>query len=181
MKRFNLCHGFVFVLFTLVVTAGAAESTMLMEVIAVSGGRAELLWPTTASAALESSPTLGGAAVWTAAPEAVEDRVGFRVVTVTPSTGARFFRLASRGPDLVRVLETSPRSGESGVAVTRETVFRLSGPLAVEQVVSTTDMSATANGRLILSRVELGSDRKTLTLFYLENLPSGSKVTVASR
>ncbi|MBL9139847.1 MAG: Ig-like domain-containing protein [Verrucomicrobiales bacterium] len=183
MNRRSVLNGLVCGLLNLVVAcpALAADGDVPIQAVAVSGGRVELRWPASAAAVLESSPALGTSALWATAPESVEDRTGFRVVTVTPAGGARFFRLALRGPNLVRVVATSPSSGESGVAVTRETVFRLSGPLASDEVVTTGDLSVTAGGRSILSRVEVGSDRKTLTLFYLENLPSSAKATVRLR
>ncbi len=76
------------------------------------------------------------------------------------------------------IITSSPASGEGGVAVTRETVLRLSLPLMEGTVVANDALFATAAGRRILSRSELSSDRRTLTLFYLENLPASSRVRI---
>lgn len=78
----------------------------------------------------------------------------------------------------VAIAETSPVSGDSGVSVSRETVFRLSGALAADAVVNVSQLYAEFAGRRLLSRVELSSDRRTLSLYYLENLPAGARVRV---
>lgn len=103
---------------------------------------------------------------------------------VTDSKGAS----AESIPSTIRVvnltveplttLASSPAAGESGVAVTRETVLRFSCPLRDDAHLSLNRFNATANGRRILSRVELSTDHRTATLFYLENLPSSSRVRV---
>ncbi len=77
-----------------------------------------------------------------------------------------------------KVLETSPADLESDVALTRETIFRLTQPLAVGSVISADNLYAEAGGRRLLARRELSSDRKSVTLFYLENLPSNMEVEV---
>ena len=77
-----------------------------------------------------------------------------------------------------RVLETSPASGEAGVTVTRETVFRLTQPLGTNSLVTKSNLYATFGGRQILARCELSSDRRTVTLFYQENLPASARVRV---
>lgn len=76
------------------------------------------------------------------------------------------------------VLETSPADGEHGVAVTRETQFRLSRPVQGNVVVTPAMLSAEAAGRSLLTRTHLSNDRRTLTLFYLENLPADDVVQV---
>ena len=78
-----------------------------------------------------------------------------------------------------RILETSPADQESDVALTRETVVRFTQPLAAELAVGNDALHAEAGGRQLLSRVEVSSDRTTLTLFYLENLPANSEVEVS--
>lgn len=75
-------------------------------------------------------------------------------------------------------VESSPTPGEAGVAVTRETILRFSLPLAEDVQLDTTRFYATSAGRKLLARVELSSDRRTATLFYLENLPASSRVQV---
>ena len=81
-------------------------------------------------------------------------------------------------PPLLTLRGTSPANGESQVAVTRETVFRLTQPLAGNTVITPTALQAEFGGRRLLSRSELSSDRRTVTLFYLENLPGGARVRV---
>lgn len=79
---------------------------------------------------------------------------------------------------LARVRQTSPYPDEGDVAVTRETVVNFTMPLSVTAALDTTQFYADANGRRILSRVEISSDRRKATLFYLEPLPSNSRVRV---
>ncbi|MGZ8899332.1 MAG: Ig-like domain-containing protein [Limisphaerales bacterium] len=79
------------------------------------------------------------------------------------------------GPDFT-TYSVSPQNGEIGVAVTRETVIRFSRPLAASTMLTTTNLYAGYAGRKLLSRVELSSDRRTATLFYLEQLPGGTRV-----
>jgi len=101
-------------------------------------------------------------------------------LTVRASEPARFFRLrkAQAPAALTTVSETSPANGESGVAVTRETMLRFSVPLATNTVLNTDRLFAEFAGRRFLSRVELSTDRKTATLFYLEPLPGSARVAV---
>lgn len=76
------------------------------------------------------------------------------------------------------IRETSPAHGERGVAVTRETVFRFNHPLATNTFLGPSHLYATFGGRRLLSRCEVSSDRRTVTLFYLENLPGSARVRV---
>lgn len=76
------------------------------------------------------------------------------------------------------VLSASPSSGEGNVSLTRETIFRFTQPLASTNVINTNTLYATFGGRRILSRVELANDKRGLTLFYLEPLPSSARVHV---
>lgn len=77
-----------------------------------------------------------------------------------------------------RVRESSPSRQESDVALTRETILRLTHPLAADTVLENDQFYAQAGGRRLLSRIELSTDRRSLTLFYMENLPSHSEVEV---
>lgn len=79
---------------------------------------------------------------------------------------------------LAKVRQTSPYANEGDVAVTRETVVHFTMPLSLTSTLDTTKFYADSNGRRILSRVDISSDRKKATLFYLEPLPSNSKVRV---
>lgn len=79
---------------------------------------------------------------------------------------------------LASIRESSPAHGETGVAITRETVFRFTQPLAAQTLLTTANLYAEFGGRRLLSRCELSSDRKTATLFYLENLPGSARIRV---
>ncbi|MGE3310769.1 MAG: RHS repeat-associated core domain-containing protein [Limisphaerales bacterium] len=82
---------------------------------------------------------------------------------------------------LTSLRDTSPRRGESLVALTRETVLRLTQPLAAGVALSTDRLHAEFGGRRILARTEVSSDRKTVTLFYLEPLPASARIRVTFR
>lgn len=89
--------------------------------------------------------------------------------------------LQTRTPEtlpLATVRESSPASGEGDVALTRETIMHFSIPLSPGAALDTTKFYASFGGRKILSRVEISSDRKKATLFYLEPLPSNARVNV---
>ncbi|MCB1128985.1 MAG: Ig-like domain-containing protein, partial [Verrucomicrobiae bacterium] len=73
---------------------------------------------------------------------------------------------------------SSPADGEGDIAVTRETVLRFDRELAEDTVLGLNTFFAEAAGRRVLTRTELGADRRTATLFYLEPLPGGSQVRV---
>jgi len=79
---------------------------------------------------------------------------------------------------LARIVDTSPANGANQVAVTRETIFRLSQPLAASAVVTPDKFHADFGARRFLSRVEVSDDRRSLTLFYLENLPGSTRIRV---
>jgi hypothetical protein len=64
------------------------------------------------------------------------------------------------------------------VAVTRETVLQFSQPLAGDQVLLLDSLRAEFGGRRLLARTELSADRRTATLFYLENLPASARIRV---
>ncbi len=89
--------------------------------------------------------------------------------------------LESREPQtlpLAKVRQHSPYSDEGDVSVTRETVVQFTMPLSLTASLDPTQFYADANGRRILSRVEIASDRRKATLFFLEPLPSNSRVRV---
>ncbi len=73
----------------------------------------------------------------------------------------------------------SPAPNEPDVALTRETRLQFSRPLAAGTVLDTNHLASFVAGRRLLSRVELGADRQTATLFHLEPLPSASRIEVA--
>jgi hypothetical protein len=74
-------------------------------------------------------------------------------------------------------VRTSPGAGETGVSVNRETVLRFSRPLAAADF-PTNALSAYGAGRRLLTRFEISSDRRTVTLFYLEPMPGSTQVRV---
>ncbi|MFM7101331.1 MAG: Ig-like domain-containing protein, partial [Verrucomicrobiota bacterium] len=76
------------------------------------------------------------------------------------------------------VVETSPAHGETGVSVNRETVVYFSRPLAAGSTLGPTQFYAGSGGRRLLSRAEVSSDRRKASLFVLEPMPSGSRVSV---
>ncbi|MGE4180951.1 MAG: Ig-like domain-containing protein, partial [Limisphaerales bacterium] len=86
--------------------------------------------------------------------------------------------LSAGGSIWTTIRETSPSRGERNVAVTRETILRFSRPLAPASVLSSSNFFATFGERRLLSRVELGTDRLTATLFHLEHLPPSARVGV---
>jgi RHS repeat-associated protein len=160
--------------------ATRAEAQPRLQVRELPGRQIQLSWPQEASDfVLEVTSALSPAAPWNLftvepVPEAKE-----WVVRVTPGSANSFFRLRQATPGgLTRVIATSPAAGETGVAVTRETVIRFSGPLGSDVTVGNEQFYANFGGHRILSRVHLSSDRRTLTLFYLEPLPGAARVRV---
>lgn len=151
-----------------------------LELQGVGGGRFELSWPSGDTGfQLEESGALGSAAHWRTVTVVPVERLGRWVAEVTAGTGARFYRLRDGGSVVVTgILDTSPGQEERGVAVTRESIFYLDGPLAAEVVLGPNDLVAEFGGRRLLTRADLSTDRRKLTLFYLENLPSGARIQV---
>ena|SRR6266545_2134250 len=117
---------------------------------------------------LEETSALGPSALWrrvTQSPALANNQYS---VTLDASGGTRFLRLRSGALEpLTTIRETSPADGETGVAVTRETIVHFSLPLAVNTVLTPTNFYATFSGRRILSRIELATDRRKATLFYV--------------
>ncbi len=112
-------------------------------------------------------------------PETPATANGRYSITVLAGDQVRFFRLRrAAGPALTVVSQSAPAHGEEGVAVTRESIFRLSAPLAPDVALTGSDLYAQVGGRRALARPELASDRRTLTLFYLEYLPASARVRV---
>ena len=77
-------------------------------------------------------------------------------------------------PPFTSIRESSPVNGETGVAVIRETIVQFSASLASSSVVTTDNFYAGYGGQKLLSRVELSTDRRKATLFYLEPLPGST-------
>lgn len=104
-------------------------------------------------------------------------------VLVDPKGGGlTYFQVYQRDRQpLATLFESSPYAGESGVALTRETVLNFTRPLAAGTVLTKDGFFATFAGRKILARTEISSDRRKATLFYLENLPASARVQVTLR
>lgn len=145
----------------------------------VSSDRVELSWPADAAGfALEQAESLTVTTPWSAVSVAPSTAEGRAVVTLTPGSQTRYFRLTGNPPTVTRIVETSPAAGETGVSVTRETILRFSGPLAATTLLRPDDFHAEFGGRRWLTRAELSSDRRSATLFFLENLPASSRMRV---
>lgn len=78
----------------------------------------------------------------------------------------------------VTTFTSSPAPSESGVSVNRETVLRFSRSLAPGTLLTSASLRAEAAGRELLTRIDLASDRRSVTLFYLEPLPGATRVRV---
>ena len=77
----------------------------------------------------------------------------------------------------VRVLGQSPAYGEPGVALTRETIFYFSAPVApISELVEA--VAATGPSGSIAHTPHLSSDGKTLRVFYDSGLPPGAEIQV---
>ncbi|MBL9126706.1 MAG: Ig-like domain-containing protein, partial [Verrucomicrobiales bacterium] len=159
---------------------GIALAQPKLEVATSNPSSVVLSWPSTDSSfALEATAKLGAGASWQPITDSPTVSNGRFTVSLAAGDRTRFFRLRdTAGAALASVSETSPAPGESGVAVTRETIFRLSGSLAPEALLTSDDLFAQFGGRKLLSRAELSSDRRTATLFYLENLPASARIRV---
>lgn len=70
------------------------------------------------------------------------------------------------------ILSTSPSNGESGVAVTRETVVRLSRPLPEGVSIRDDDFYAEFGGERLEARLHLSADRLRVSLFFCEAAPA---------
>ena len=85
------------------------------------------------------------------------------------------------GPSIQKILETSPRNGETGIAVTRETIIRFPDPLAASTTINNNVLFAEFAGQRLGARIHVSSDRKTVTLFYSDDLPASARVRVTLR
>jgi hypothetical protein len=167
-------------MFGLTPLASPAADPFRLDVVRGDGTAFTLRWPASDPAfVLESTESLGPGLRWQNVPGSPTRSGASFSLLVQAANGPRFFRLresAALAP--TRILETSPGHGESGVAVTRETVFRLAAPLADGTTLGREDLAADVGGRPVLARAELSYDRRTITLFYLENLPGSARVRV---
>ena len=87
------------------------------------------------------------ASAWEPVTDAPSLQGALRTLEVPVTGRSRFFRLRRRTDALTTLVETSPAMGEGAFAITRQTVFRLSSPLALPirrlnlQLLSFTPMS----------------------------------------
>ena len=81
------------------------------------------------------------------------------------------------GPGMVSIDSTSPQNGEIGVAITRETIIRLNGPIDPATVTPTSILARFA-GQELATRLHVSKDHETVTLFYQQPLPSSARVRV---
>lgn len=79
---------------------------------------------------------------------------------------------------LARIRETSPANNASEVSVTRETIIRFTQPLSTNTVLTRTNFYAEFAGQKLITRIELSTDRRAITLFYQYPLPGNSRVRV---
>jgi hypothetical protein len=181
MKKCRLSPLAQFALFsTFALSVGAQEETApTLQSRLLSGNQVELSWAVPESNfVLDSAGSMQPPVQWEAAAE-VPVRSGGRVsVTFAPAKRAQFFRLRMQEEEAAGIFETSPFEGETGVAVTRETILRFSAPLSPTTVLSPDQFQARFGSRRILSRAELSADRATATLFYLEQLPASARIAV---
>ena len=93
-------------------------------------------------------------------------------------TALQEYRDSITPPPLTTIASTSPLPGDNGVSVNRETILNFSAPLAANTLITRDNFFAGFAGRTFLSRVELSSDRRKVTLFYLEPIPGSTRITV---
>ncbi|MHC5111372.1 MAG: Ig-like domain-containing protein [Planctomycetota bacterium] len=79
--------------------------------------------------------------------------------------------------DIALSLRTSPADGESGVAVTRETILAFDRTLVVDSIAESS-VRAVADGAALDARTHFDASGQRITLFYRENLPGDAEVTV---
>lgn len=159
------------------VGAASGHAQPVLQMTETPAGGIEIRWTNQPPGLrLEATGSLQAPVVWQPASEIPVDQGLLRLVTVTPSGAARFYRL--RQPDRTTVIDASPAPGEASVSVTRETLVRFSHPLAADTPLAGDRFSAEFAGRKLLSRVEVSADRRQATLLYLEPLPGARRVQV---
>lgn len=152
----------------------SAEAASLS--VTEAGDGLVLSWPVSpAGFRLESVNSLNGKPEWEAVDDLAVISGNFYQVPLPFSGVSRYFRL---GPaPLTTIRDSSPANGEIGVSVLRETIVRFTAPLAEGSVISTEQFYAGTSERRLLTRVELASDRRSASLFFLEPMPGGAEVT----
>ena len=138
------------------------------------GDKVQLEWDATGNPILESTGSLSSS--WLPITETPAINGGIANLSLAITEQTRFFRL--RIVTSTKIVGSSPYSGESGVAVTREVVLRFSHPLAENTRITTDQYYAQVDGRRLLSRIELGADRLSASLFFLETVPASAQIQV---
>lgn len=129
---------------------------------------------------LETTADLSPGVDWAVVEEVVAGPGDGWSVTLPLNERERYFRLREGAvPALASLIRTSPRNGEAGVSVNRETILEFSRALAADAVVDAGNFRARFGGRSLLSRVELSPDRRRATLFPLEPFPAGSRLQIS--
>ena len=160
-------------------TSAQVSSPPRLTIRAAAPQSVELTWPSAGGdVVVERANSLTPPIPWETLPQTPVPSGDRMTVTVAVESGPQYYRLREVAWAMLTIAETSPAPGERGVAVTRETIFRLNGALAPATVFTTNNLYAVAGGRRMLSRVELSSDRRTVTLFPLERLPADARVEV---
>lgn len=175
-------YGFRRLLVTLLLCLAAglaqAEAPRLKVVSTPSGAR--IGWTNVAPGyLLEIATELVEPTAWSLVAVPAVDTVKETSLAIDFAGRARFYRLReASAAALATVAGISPSDREPGVSVNREIVLDFSLPLAADTAVTTTNFFAGLNGRKFLSRVELSSDRRKASLFFLEPQPAGARVNV---
>lgn len=144
-------------------------------------GRLELSWPGThPTAVLETTPSVGSGTTWTVVDDPASLVGDSRLVRLSPSATERFFRLRGSSRPVI-VQHVQPRQGETGVAVTRETVMSLDGSVRAVPAADGFGVSGYAAGRQLIGRWDLSDDGTSITWFPLEPMPGASRIRVEVR
>ncbi|MCH6258917.1 DUF6531 domain-containing protein [Puniceicoccaceae bacterium K14] len=80
--------------------------------------------------------------------------------------------------EITQIQRISPADGETGVAITRETIIEFTGALREDIDVETGLVFAQIGNVDIPKRVHLSPDRRKLTIFYHQRLPGSASVRV---
>lgn len=151
-------------------------ATLRLDIRRAEGAVIELSWPAElAGVELQETSSLLPQAEWRPVTNAPALDGTLLRLRLNALDATRFFRLGRLYPG---ILETSPRDGASGVAVLRETFFRLTEPLSDSAVIGTDRLHAEFGGRRLLGRIDFSHDRQTVTLFHQEPLPGSARVRV---
>lgn len=167
------------ILVSLSLTYTALPQSPELTITRTPNGQVQLSWPDNGTAyAVDRISDLSPGGTWQATGLTPTTTVGQNQLQLSPGSDTEFYRLRSTSPVPTRLASISPANGEAGVSVTRETIIQLSAPLAETTTVTTNDLLARLGNQPILSRTHISADRKRITLFYLEPLPSSARVQV---